>query len=65
MTDYMKCGDGPFCPRCRHNHPVTPVGVRYLRRNALDRCDYFAENDKCSGERRATPHDKPVGMDGV
>ncbi len=59
MKDYMKCGDGPSCIRCRHNRAVHPVGVRYLRRNALGRCDYFAEKDKSPDDQRGGPRENP------
>jgi hypothetical protein len=43
MTDYMKCGDGPWCEHCAHRADVEPQDVRYLCKNALGRCDFFRE----------------------
>jgi hypothetical protein len=43
MTEYMKCGDGPWCEHCANKGEVEPQHVRYLCRNALGRCDFFRE----------------------
>ena len=52
MTDYMKCGDGPWCEQCAHKGDVEPHDVRYLCKNALGRCDFFRERsaDEMGGE---------------